>query len=148
MRTLGDLLTAVQELVERVGGEDAAAGVPLACVHQSSWPLRERVSGLVVHQGEATLVLDGHPREGSPYGDRAVWDGGDGVIGHRAIISHLPEGVKDHLVDGEGGEVRELGPGSEERLIERIVKAFEMAGLEVPECPDDGGLDLVEEVGV
>lgn len=141
--TLNDLRGMIDYLIYEVGGGEAADDIPVVGMHQSNYPLRERIAGVVVHGGEAVIVLDGHPNDGSPYGSKKVWDDGDGRIGSRLDLKGLPESVGDWLrehTDSEEDyitEIRMYGPESEESMSALLRKAQEHTGVEFDATIED-----------
>lgn len=67
--SIRDLIELLEEAAEEVG-----ANAPVRVAIQPGHPLRLRLAGVSVNEGEAYVVAtDNHPTNGSPYADKDLW---------------------------------------------------------------------------
>lgn len=71
MRTVGELLEYLQQLVER---DESVEDMPLRLAIQPAWPLALTVDNVRVFDGKLWIAAGGHPHGESPYSDIEVWD--------------------------------------------------------------------------
>lgn len=79
IKTLNDLIEALQELAECEDAEGNIIGeLPVCIAHQQNWPLAEAISAVTVceRDGENKVWLAASPRHDLDYAPRDAWQGG------------------------------------------------------------------------
>ena len=98
--TVGDLMTLLEELPE---------DMPIRLAHQPTYPLQfmlvERVRR---YKGVAYLLEGDHPREGSPYLPKSLWDEGDDDTGD--LVCDGCEEPTSYVTDASNDDVDEGMP--------------------------------------
>jgi hypothetical protein len=78
IRTLNDLIEALQELAEQEDKDGNDIGeLPVAIAHQYDWPLAEAVSAVTVADRDGMKVwIAASPSRHLDYAPRSAWEGG------------------------------------------------------------------------